>query len=177
MSCNQCPATSKRTLIFPKCIYFMMKHNFGGHLGRHLEFLKTLKGAEPAPDGIWQSNLSPFRKYQNMYYTPPCHVVFGICQTSTADIKTNVILKGKQPISIKFCSVWRESVFFTYYNTRSCIISICSARCTELFHSSSMIKTVMIYCKFKKSLVRNIESMLAWFGSCITYAFFCWLGS
>ena len=44
MSYNQCPATSKRTLIFAKCIYFMKKLNFGGHLGRHLEFLKTLKG-------------------------------------------------------------------------------------------------------------------------------------
>ena len=52
MRCNQCPATSKRTLIFPICIYFMMKLNFGGHLGRHLEFLETLKDAEPAPDGI-----------------------------------------------------------------------------------------------------------------------------
>ena len=59
----------------------MKKLNFGGHFGRHLEFLKTLKGAEPAPDGILKSSLSPFRKYQNIYYTPPCHVVFGICQT------------------------------------------------------------------------------------------------
>jgi len=59
----------------------MKKLNFGGHLGRHFEFLKTLKGAEPAPDGILKSNLS-FRKYQNIYYTPPCHVVFCICQTS-----------------------------------------------------------------------------------------------
>ena len=61
----------------------MKKLNFGGHLGRHLEFLKTLKGAEPAPDGILKSSLSPFRKYQNIYYTLPCHVVFGICQTMT----------------------------------------------------------------------------------------------
>ena len=80
---NQCPATSQRTLIFAKCIYSMKKLNFGGHLGRHRKFLKTLKGAEPAPDGILKSNLSPFRKYQNIYYTPPCHVVFGICQTNT----------------------------------------------------------------------------------------------
>ena len=84
MSYNQCPATSERTLIFAKCIYFMKKLNFGGHLGRHLEFLKTLKCAEPAPDGILKSSLSPFRKYQNIYYTPPCHVVFGICQTSVS---------------------------------------------------------------------------------------------
>jgi len=82
MSYNQCPATSKCTLIFAKCIYFIKKLNFGGHLGRHLDFLKTLKGAEPAPDGIFKSNISPFRKYQNIYYTPPCHVGFGICQTT-----------------------------------------------------------------------------------------------
>ena len=60
----------------------MKKPNFGGHLGRHLDFLKTLKGAESAPDRIIKSNLSPFRKYQNIYYTPPCQVVFGICQTT-----------------------------------------------------------------------------------------------
>ena len=60
----------------------MKKLNFGGHLGRHLEFHKTLKGAEPAPDGILKSNVFPFRKYQNIYYTPPCHVVLGISQTN-----------------------------------------------------------------------------------------------
>ena len=60
----------------------MKKLNFGGHLGRHLEFLKTLKGAEPAPDGILKSNVSTFRKYQNIYYTPPCHVGLGISQTN-----------------------------------------------------------------------------------------------
>ena len=59
MSYNQCPATSKHTLIlynickmYNNVLYFMKQHNFGGHLGRHLEFLKTLKGAEPAPDGF-----------------------------------------------------------------------------------------------------------------------------
>ena len=59
MSYNQCPATSKHTLIlynickmYNNVLYFMKKHNFGGHLGRHLEFPKTLKGAEPAPDGF-----------------------------------------------------------------------------------------------------------------------------
>ena len=83
MSYNQCPATSKHKKIFAKCIYFMKKLNFGGHLGRHLEFPKTLKGAELAPDGILKSNVSPFRKYQNIYYTPPCHVVLGISQTNT----------------------------------------------------------------------------------------------
>ena len=56
--------------------------HFGGHLGRHFEFLKTLNGAEPAPDGILKSNVSPFRKYQNIYYTPPCQVVLGISQTT-----------------------------------------------------------------------------------------------
>jgi len=81
MSYNQCPATSKHKMIFAKCTYFMKKLNFGGHLGRHLEFLKMLKGAKPAPDGILKSNVSPFRKYQNIYYTPPCHVVLGISQT------------------------------------------------------------------------------------------------
>jgi len=55
----------------------MKKLNFGGHLGRHLEFLKTLKGAEPAPDGILKSYVSPFRKYQNIYYTPPCPHIFS----------------------------------------------------------------------------------------------------
>jgi len=75
MSYNQCPK------LFAKCIYFMKKLNFGGHLGRHLEFHKTLKGAKPAPNGILKSNVSPFRKYQNIYYTLPCHVVLGISQT------------------------------------------------------------------------------------------------
>ena len=59
----------------------MKKLNFGGHLGRHLEFHKTLKGAKPSPNGILKSNGSPFRKYQNIFYTPPCHVVLGISQT------------------------------------------------------------------------------------------------
>ena len=57
----------------------MKKLNFGDHLGRHLEFLKTLKGADP--DEILKSNGSPFRKYQNICFTPPCQVVFDICQT------------------------------------------------------------------------------------------------
>jgi len=61
----------------------MKKLNFGGHLGRHIEFLKKLKGAEPAPDGILKSIVSLFRKYQNIYYTPPCYVVLGISQTIT----------------------------------------------------------------------------------------------
>ena len=47
---------------------------FGGHLGRHLEFLKTLVGAKPAPDEILKSNVSPLRKYQNSYFPLPCHV-------------------------------------------------------------------------------------------------------
>ena len=81
MNYNQCPVKSKHTKLFAKRIYFMKKLNFSGHLGRHLEFLKTLKGAEPAPDGILKSNVSPFRKYQNIYYTPPCHVVLCIFQT------------------------------------------------------------------------------------------------
>ena len=42
---NQCPATSRRTQRFAKCNFFIKKLNFGGHLGRHFEFLKTLKGA------------------------------------------------------------------------------------------------------------------------------------
>jgi len=82
MSNNQCPATSKHKITFAKCIYFMKKVKFGGHLGRHLKFLKTLKGAEPAPDGILKSNVSSLRKYQNIYYTLPCHVVLGISQTT-----------------------------------------------------------------------------------------------
>jgi len=81
MSYNQCPAKSKHTKLFAKYIYFMKKLNFGGHLGRHLEFLKTLKDADSAPDEILKSNVSPLRKYQNIYYTPPCHVVLGISQT------------------------------------------------------------------------------------------------
>ena len=83
MSYNKCPVTSKSTILFAKCIYFTKKLNFGGHLGRHLEFLKTLKGAKPARDGILNSNIFPFRKYQNIYNTrtPSCHVVLGICQT------------------------------------------------------------------------------------------------
>jgi len=48
----------------------------GGHLGRHFEFLKMLKGAKPAPGEILKSNVSPLRKYQNIYYTLPCHVRF-----------------------------------------------------------------------------------------------------
>ena len=32
-----------------------MKTHFGGHFGRHLRFLKTLKGAKPAPDEILKS--------------------------------------------------------------------------------------------------------------------------
>jgi len=39
-----------------------------------LEFLKTLKGAKPEPDEFLKSNVSPLRKYQNIYYTLPCHV-------------------------------------------------------------------------------------------------------
>ena len=54
----------------------MKKHKFGGYFGRNFEFLEMLKGAEPAPDGILKSN-----EDQNIYYTPPCHVVWGICQT------------------------------------------------------------------------------------------------
>ena len=38
---------------------FMKKLNFGGHVWRHLEFLKTLKSAEPAPDEILKSKVSP----------------------------------------------------------------------------------------------------------------------
>jgi len=60
MSYNQCPVTSEHKTIFAKCIYFMKKLNLGGHLGHHLEFVKTLKGAEPAPDGSLKSNVSPF---------------------------------------------------------------------------------------------------------------------
>ena len=90
MSYNQCPATSKHRKLFAKCLYFMKKLNFGGHLGRHLEFLKTLKGAEPAPDEILKSNVSPFRKCQNIYYTPPCHVVLGISQTRSACLCNSV---------------------------------------------------------------------------------------
>ena len=87
MSYNQCPATSKYTKLFAKCLYFMKKLDFGGHLGRHLEFLKTLKGADLAPDGILKSNVSPFRNYQKIYYTPPCHVVLGISQTIGHGVK------------------------------------------------------------------------------------------
>ena len=44
----------------------MKKLNFGGHLRRHLEFLKTLKGAEPAPDGILKSSFDP-GMYNNQF--------------------------------------------------------------------------------------------------------------
>ena len=37
----------------------------GGHLGRHLDFRKTLKGAKPAPNEILKNNVTFFRKYQN----------------------------------------------------------------------------------------------------------------
>ena len=43
MSYNQCPATSKHTKLFAKCLYFMKKFNLGGHIGRLLEFLKRSK--------------------------------------------------------------------------------------------------------------------------------------
>jgi len=52
------------------------------NFGRPLEFLKTLKSAEPALGGILKSNVSPFRKCQNIYYTPPGPVVLGICKTT-----------------------------------------------------------------------------------------------
>jgi len=40
------------------------------------------------PDGILKSSLSPFRKYQNIYYTPPCHVSARlICITNTSNVK------------------------------------------------------------------------------------------
>jgi len=39
-----------------------------------LNFSKTLNGAKSAPDEILKSNVSPLRKYQNIYYTLPCHV-------------------------------------------------------------------------------------------------------
>jgi len=71
---SRCPLTSNYIKIFAKSISYNDYLFFGGHLGRHLEFLKTLKGAKPAPDGILKSNVSPFRKYQNIYYTLPCHV-------------------------------------------------------------------------------------------------------
>jgi len=56
---NQCPATSRRTQRFAKCNFFIKKLNFGGHLGRYLEFLKTFNGPEPEPNGISKSILSP----------------------------------------------------------------------------------------------------------------------
>jgi len=68
------PLTSKFIKIFANSIYYNDYSFFGGHLGRHLEFLKTLKGAKPAPGEILKSNVSPLRKYQNIYYTLPCHV-------------------------------------------------------------------------------------------------------
>jgi len=71
---SQCPLTSNYIKIFANSIYYNDYSFFGGHLGRHLEFLKTLKGAKPAPDGILNSIVSPLRKYQNIYYTLPCHV-------------------------------------------------------------------------------------------------------
>ena len=70
----------------------MKKVKFGGHLGRHLEFLKTLKCAELAPDGILKSNVFPLRKYQNIYYTLPCHVVLGISQTTMFFVEYRVTI-------------------------------------------------------------------------------------
>ena len=71
---SRCPLTSNYIKIFAKSIYYNDYRFFGGHFGRHLEFLKTLKGAKPAPSEILKSNVSPLRKYQNIYYTLPCHV-------------------------------------------------------------------------------------------------------
>jgi len=71
---SECPLMSNDIKIITKSIYYNDYSIFGGHLGRHLEFLKTLKGAKPAPNRILKSNVSPLRKYQNIYYTLPCHV-------------------------------------------------------------------------------------------------------
>ena len=71
---SRCPLTSNYIKIFAKSIFYNDYLFFCGHLGRHLEFLKTLKGAKPAPDEILKTNVSPLRKYQNIYYTLPCHV-------------------------------------------------------------------------------------------------------
>jgi len=69
-----CPLTSNYIKIFAKSTSYNDYLFFGGHLGRHFEFLKTLNGAKPAPDEILKSNVCPLRKYQNIYYTLPCHV-------------------------------------------------------------------------------------------------------
>jgi len=52
---------SNNIKIFAKYIFLNDYSIFGGHLGRHLEFLKTLKGAKPAPNRILMSNVSPLK--------------------------------------------------------------------------------------------------------------------
>jgi len=71
---SQMTLVSTGLILTEDILYFMKKLNFGGHLGRHLKFLQTLKDSEPLPDWILKSYVSPFRKYQNMYCTSPCHV-------------------------------------------------------------------------------------------------------
>jgi len=69
-----CPLTSNNINTFAKSNYYDDFSIFGGHLEGHLKFLKTLKSAKPAPTEILKSNVSPLIKYQNIYYTLPCHV-------------------------------------------------------------------------------------------------------
>ena len=59
---------------------YIKKLKSGGHLGRHLEFPKTLMVAELSPDGILNA-MFPLSQSTETFFTSPFLLVLGVYRT------------------------------------------------------------------------------------------------
>ena len=86
-------------------------------LDANLKFLKTFKGAKPVPDEIVKDNISPFRKYQNIFYTLPCHVRLKYIKY-LPDYKGNICFRALDLFKEFPCEEFRnnpDAIDFKYY--------------------------------------------------------------